>query len=79
MKQQRRWLVIKANGDCRVVQRWPSQLRGDECAVRLVINQPDGWGKILEGEVQITLPEPPFVEPGFTTITAADNESAVQS
>lgn len=57
MKTLRRFLIVRADGTCRVTTRRPS-LRQDEVAYRLNVNVPDAWGKV-KGDIDITLPEPP--------------------
>ena len=62
MTTKRYFLVIKANGQARILTRsWP-QLADDEIGFRLVVNFPPGWGGVAKGEVTIQMPEPPVLE-----------------
>lgn len=61
--QVRRWLIVRADGDMRVVQRFPSgKLRHDEVAFKIVVEMPDAWGRIQHTELHVDMPEPPTVE-----------------
>lgn len=55
-----RFLVVRADGDVRVVARRP-RLRPDEVAYRLNVTIPPAWGRLAEGAISIDLPEPPPV------------------
>lgn len=51
-----RFLVVRADGDVRVVTRQP-RLRLDEFAYRVRVTIPDSWAAIV-GDIDITMPEP---------------------
>jgi hypothetical protein len=61
----RRFLIVTATGECRIVTRWPN-VRVDEVAYRLNITIPDAWGRLLsvDQSIDVTLPEPPDVSIG---------------
>lgn len=76
----KRFLVIRANGDVRLVQRRPS-LDMDEIAVPLVIHIPDGWARVVEDQIDIHMPGPPSIEPvnPDAIVAGAEEEEEVQS
>ena len=49
------YLVIKANQTMRVVRRLPDLSQG-EVAIRLNLNFPDTWGRIVD-TVEVTIPD----------------------
>lgn len=55
---RRYFLVVKADGSARVLQR-ASHLESDEVAFKVVVEFPEGWARIAEQELHITMPEPP--------------------
>lgn len=52
----RKFLVVRADGEARVVARTP-RLRLDEFAYRLNISIPDSWAAVV-GDINIALPDP---------------------
>lgn len=56
-----RFLIVRANGDCRVVSR-PPTLAPDEMAVRLHIQVPGAWGRVQNPPIEVVLPEVPRIE-----------------
>jgi hypothetical protein len=65
-----RWLIIRADGSARVVNRSPYNLRADEVAYRLRLTVPASWGRIV-GDIDITLPEAPEVRVDEPVVDAA--------
>lgn len=62
MKTRRLWLVVDASGSIGVRTRRPNSLGIDQFSVPVVLNIPDAWGTVLEGqEITINMPEPPVV------------------
>lgn len=60
MRTMRRWLIVKANGDTRVVTRSPAgRLDRDECAVLVELRVPSGWSAVAADPITVQLPEPP--------------------
>lgn len=55
MKTVHAYLVVKADRRMRVVQRLP-ELGVDEVAFRLVVQFPDGWGKVV-GQLDVAVPD----------------------
>lgn len=51
------FLVISANGDARIAKR--PRLSRDEVGFPLNVTIPDGWGRITNQPINVTLPEPP--------------------
>lgn len=64
MKKLTAYLVARADGQLRVVNRNPrGRLRWDEVAVPVRVEIPDAWGEVrAEDEVVIRFPEPPTIE-----------------
>jgi hypothetical protein len=52
------FLIIRADGDMRVVKRRPFDLRTGEVCFKLNVDFPDGWGKVA-GTLDILMPGPP--------------------
>lgn len=64
----RKWLILKANGDCRMLTRMP-RLSWDEIAFRLIIKAPNTWGQVAAKDLKLTIPESdlaPVIEVGDT-------------
>ena len=62
MKTFKRILIVRANGDCRVVSnRRRNRLRLDEVGFDLHITIPETWGK-MQGLIDVKLPDPPTPE-----------------
>ena len=55
MSTKRAFLVVRANGDMRVMKRWP-RLDDDEVAFRLVVRFPDGGGRVI-GDIELDVPD----------------------
>jgi hypothetical protein len=51
-------LVVRANGDVRVVKNKP-RLRLDEVAFPLTVTVPQQWGRVQATTIDVALPEPP--------------------
>lgn len=60
MRTKRAFLVVRADGSVRIMQRIP-RLRDDEISVQLNIKYPEGWGKNV-GVINVDLPGPPTAE-----------------
>ena len=58
MKQPTKYLIVRADGECRITTRRPT-LRWDEIAFRINVMIPDGWGAIQADAIDIAMPEPP--------------------
>jgi len=56
-----RYLIIRSDGDCRVVTRKPTDLRYDEVCYPLHVYVPDAWGLIAKA-IELVLPEPATME-----------------
>jgi len=50
-----RYLVVSANGDMRLITRFP-RLCLNEVAFRLTVEVPAGWGKRV-GDIHLTIPD----------------------
>jgi len=50
-----RYLVIRADRSMRVAKR--PRVAVDEVAIRLRVNFPPNWGRVLEGEVVVDVPD----------------------
>lgn len=58
-KTVKKYLIIRASGDTRIVTRNPSwTLRNDEIAYQVNIKIPDAWGRMVSTSIDITLPDP---------------------
>ena len=57
MKTKRYWFVVNAKGDARIRTRRPWDLKQDEVAVCLNVKIPDSWGRVMNDEITVTLPE----------------------
>jgi len=72
------FLIVRSDGSCRVVVRKPANLHWNELAYRLVINVPDGWGRIA-GTITVNLPEATIVEANtFTYDVPLISERTIQ-
>lgn len=60
MKTKRAFLVVRADGTLRIMQRTP-RLRDDEVSIQLNVRYPDGWGKNV-GVIDVDIPGPPTAE-----------------
>lgn len=58
MRTLTRYLIVRADGAIRAVQKRPRDLRLDEVAYRVMIEVPEGWAQV-RGDVRVTFPEPP--------------------
>jgi hypothetical protein len=63
-----RYLIVRANGDMRIVTRRP-QLSVDEFAYKLTVNVPPA--PTFLGEIELTIPEWP--RPGETDIAVEED------
>ncbi len=62
MKTFKRVLIVRANGDCRVISNTRMRrLRLDEVGFNLNITMPETWGK-MQGLIDVKLPDPPTPE-----------------
>ena len=63
MKTLRKYLILRATGEARVISRKPIELRLDEVAFEMRINIPDAWGRIQAQALTVSMPdEIPTVE-----------------
>jgi hypothetical protein len=63
MKRVWKYLIITGDGAARVTTRYPYRLKANEIAYKIVINIPDSWGRIVNSQIELTLPDnPPVVE-----------------
>lgn len=53
----RKFLIVRADGEARIVSRPPNRLRLDEFGYRLNITIPDSWAHVI-GDINIALPDP---------------------
>ena len=63
MRTIRNWLVVNAVGEMKIRTRRPSTLCYDEVAIPVVVHMPDGWGDIVNDQIDVHMPEPPTFEP----------------
>lgn len=56
MPKLTRFLVVRADGACRVTKTKPN-LALDEFAYRLQVTVPDAWSRVI-GDIALTLPDP---------------------
>jgi len=63
-----RYLVIRADRSMRVAKR--PRVAVDEIAIRLKVNFPRNWGRVLEGDIEIDVPD-------FTPEVSVDAEEQV--
>lgn len=52
------FLIVRANGDMRVVKK-AQHLRIDEVAFPLTVTIPTTWGRVQPTSIEVALPEPP--------------------
>jgi len=74
----KKYLIVNARGDSRVVTRRPGPMRFDEVAFPLNVTIPDTWGRVYSDlPVEIEFPEPgelPKVEAGPLVEDVTDTE-----
>lgn len=56
MATRRYYLVISADGQARLVSRYP-KLRNDEVAYPMMVVLPSGWGLTQQATIELRLPE----------------------
>lgn len=64
MRKIQRTLIVRADGEARIVKSKRPILGFDEVAFELhinIINMPDAWGEVV-GKLEIAMPEPPSAE-----------------
>lgn len=66
-KTETAYLVVRSDREMRIVRR--PRLAPDEVAIRLSINFPDSWGRVI-GDLEINLPDAPV-----TVDLAMDDEA----
>lgn len=70
------FLIVGANGEMRVTKRLLSNsVRSDQVAFRVVVNVPDGWGKV-RGIVEFAMPEPPSQASIETSAASSPSDAA---
>jgi hypothetical protein len=55
MSRTTAYLVIKADRSIRVAKR--PRIQADEIAIRVNLNFPEGWGKVLTDPIDINVPD----------------------
>lgn len=77
-RQEKFYLIARADRSIRVItsSRTP-RLRQDEVAFPLLISFPDGWGKVLPTNIEVTLPDfTPTVEVVVTEPTEPEGTTS---
>jgi hypothetical protein len=61
----RTWLVVKADASVRLRTKRPTSrsLAIDEVAIPIAVHIPEGWGEVVDDQIDIHLPDPPSFEP----------------
>lgn len=62
MSTHRQYLIVRANGDMRVIQRFPA-LAWDEVAFPIIVSFPDTWGKVRTSLEAGSLIQPEPIDP----------------
>lgn len=58
MTEAKGFLVVRADGDMRVLRGKP-RLRLDEVAFPVTVTIPTTWGKVQAASIDVQMPEPP--------------------
>ena len=57
-----RYLIVDSQGEIRIAKRLHSStIRTGEIAIHLALKFSDAWGKVIPGQIEIHMPEPPQV------------------
>lgn len=78
MRKVTTYLIVKADGSLRLRSKRParSTLGLDEVAVPIVVTLPDGWGSVLDDQIDIHLPDVPSIEPDEPIVFDDESEDA---
>jgi hypothetical protein len=58
MRTATSFLIVRGDGSMRLGRQRP-RLRPDEVAFRIEVAFPDGWARVSERVIALTMPEPP--------------------